>query len=90
MVPHISHDVRQYVLSCGCRRRKRPTGRRVATLPGRPLEPSDELQINILKIDAPSQSGNNYFLLVVDRVSKMCFGFPLENKQAIGVVRKIA
>ncbi|CAN0252998.1 unnamed protein product, partial [Pylaiella littoralis] len=31
---HMARDIRHYVLSCGCRRRKRPTSRRVAMLPG--------------------------------------------------------
>ena len=47
-------DTRHYVLSCACRRRKRPLSRRVAMMPGRPLEPWDELQLDILKIDTPS------------------------------------
>ena len=49
--PTVTRDTRQYVLSCGCRRRKRPNSRRIALLPGRPLEPWDELQMDILKID---------------------------------------
>ena len=58
-------------------------------LPGRPLAPWDELQMDILRIDVPSQSGNQYILLVVDRASKFPFGFPLKTKQAIGVARKL-
>ena len=85
--PTMTRDTRQYVLSCSCRRRKRPQSRRVAMMPGRPLEPWDELQIDILKIDTPSLTGNNYILLVVDRASKFPFGFPLETKQAVGVAR---
>ena len=56
-------------------------------LPGRPLERWDELQIDILKIDAPSFSGNKYTPLIVDRASKFPFGFPLETKQEIRVAR---
>ena len=85
--PTMMKDTRHYVLSCACRRRKRPLSRRVAMMPGRPLEPWDELQMDILKIDTPSQTGNNYILLVVDRASKFPFGFPLETKQAVGVAR---
>ena len=88
--PTVTRDTRQYVLSCGCRRRKRPNSRRIAVLPGRPLEPWDELQIDILIIDTPSLSGNKYVLLVVDRASKFPFGFPLETKQAVGVARVLA
>ncbi|CAB1100402.1 unnamed protein product [Ectocarpus sp. CCAP 1310/34] len=47
----------------------------------------DELQMDIVKIDLPSLTGNNYILLVVDRASKLPFGFPLETKQAVGVAR---
>lgn len=57
--PTMTKDTRHYVLSCACRRRKRPLSRRVAMMPGRPLEPWDELQMDILKIDTPSQTGNN-------------------------------
>ena len=85
--PTVIRDTRQYVLSCGCRRRKRPNSRRIALLPGRPLEPWDELQMDILKIDTPSLFGNKYILLVVDRASKFPFGFPLETKHAVGVAR---
>ena len=87
--PHMARDVRQYVLSCPCRRRKRPVSRRIAMLPGRSFEPWDELQMDILKFDVPSQSGHVYVLLVVDRASKFPFGFPLANKQAINVARKL-
>ncbi|CAB1118123.1 unnamed protein product [Ectocarpus sp. CCAP 1310/34] len=73
----------------GCDRRKRPLSRRVAMVAGRPLEPWDELQMDILKIDTPSQTGNNYILLVVDRASKFPIGFPLETKQAVGVARVV-
>ena len=75
------------MLSCGCRKRKRPNSRRIALLPGRPLEPWDELQMDILMVDTPSLSCNNYVLLVVDRASKFPLGFPLETKQAVGVAR---
>ena len=87
--PRMARDIDQYVRSCSCRRRKRATSRRIAMLPGRALEPWDELQMDILKIDVPSQSGNLYILLVVDRASKFPFGFPLKSKQAIGVARKL-
>ena len=79
--PSATSDTRQYVLSCGCRRRKRQNSRRLAMLPGRPLEPWDELQIDILKLDTPSLSGNKYVLLVVDRASRFPFGFPLATTQ---------
>lgn len=60
-------------------------------LPDRPLEPCDALEEMdiILKIDVPSQSGNNKVLLAVDRASKFSFGFPLKTKQATGIARKV-
>ena len=76
--PSVTRDTRRYVLSCGCRRGKRPSSRRAAMLPERPLEPWDELQIYILKVDTPSLSGVKYVLLEADRASKFPFGFPLE------------
>lgn len=87
--PTITRDTRHYVLSCACRRRKRSHSRRVAMMPARPLEPWDELQMDILKIDTPSDSGNVYILLVVDRASKFPFGFPLPSKEATGVASKL-
>ena len=39
-------------------------------LPGRPLEPWVELQIDISKIDTPSLSSNKYVILVADQASK--------------------
>ena len=56
---------------------------------GRALQPWDELQMDILRIDVPSQSGHMYILLVVDRASKFPFGFPLESKKADGVARRL-
>ena len=79
--PSVTRDTRRYVLSCGCRRGKRPSSRRAAMLPERPLEPWDELQIYILKVDTPSLSGIKYVLLEADRASKFPFGFPLETRR---------
>ena len=59
-------------------------------LPGRPLEPWDELEIDVLKIDTTLISGNKYILLVVDRASKFLFGFPLATKEEIGVARALS
>ena len=83
--PRTAGDVRQYVLSCSCRRLKRPTSRRVAMLPDRALEPWDELQMDILNIRRSLSIRQCVRLVVVDRASKFPFGFPLETKHAIGV-----
>ena len=50
-----------------------------------PLEPWEEMQIAILKIDTPSLSGYKYLLPVEDQASKFPIGFPLEAKQAQGL-----
>lgn len=81
-------DTKQYVLSCGCRRGKKSNSRRVAMMPGRFVEPWDELVIDILAIDTKSDSGNKY-VLVVDKATRFPFGFPLPNKQAVGVACKL-
>lgn len=85
--PTVVKDTRQYVLSCGCRNRKRPTSRKAAMMPGRRAEPWDELEIDLLTLDVKSDSDNKYVLLVVDKASGFPFGFPLPSKQAVGVAR---
>lgn len=56
-------------------------------MPGRAIEPWEELQMDILKIDTRSLSGNKYILLLVDRASKFPFGFLLPSKETVGVAR---
>ena len=72
--PSVTRNTRQYVLSCGCRRRKRQNIRRLVMLPGRPPETWNQLQIDIVKSETPSLSGNKYVILVVDRASRVTFG----------------
>ena len=48
--PILKKDLRDYVLSCGCRRRKRSSSQRVAMLPARFLRPWDVLAESIRAI----------------------------------------
>ena len=88
--PTVVKDTRGHVLSCGCRRRKRAPSRRVPMTSERSVEPWEELVIDLLAVDFPSESGNNYVLLVVDRASRFPFGFPLKSKGAVDVARVLA
>ena len=80
--PPIARDTREYVLSCGCRRRKRSRSQRIAMMPGRLVEPWEVLEMGLLKMGASSLAGNEYLLLVVDRASKFPFAFPLPTKKS--------
>ena len=85
----LKSDVRDYVLSCGCRRLKRSTSQRVAMLPARFLKPWEVLEMDIHDMGARSEAGNRLLLVVVDRASKFLFAYPLPNKRAEGVARKL-
>ena len=81
-------DIRNYVLSCGCRRRKRSTSQRVAMLPARFLQPWEVLEMNIHDMGARLEAGNKHLLIVVDRASKFRFAYPLPNKIAENMTKK--
>ena len=78
----LKSDVRDYVLSCGCRRVKRSTSQRVAILPACFLKPWEVLEKDIHDMGAKSKAGNKYLLVVVDRTSKFLFAYPLPMTQA--------
>ena len=82
-------DVIDYVLSCGCRRREKPASQRVAMLPSRFLRPGEVLEVDIKDMGMKSNAGNKVLLVVVDKVSKFLFAFPLPTKEALGVARKL-
>jgi len=42
----MTRDVREYILSCKCRRRKRAHSQKVAMLPGRAIEPWEVLKVD--------------------------------------------
>ena len=79
-------DAREYLLSCGCRRRKRSRSQQLAMLPARFLEPWEVLEVDLQKFPNTSEAGNEY-LLVVDKASKFPFAYPLPSKDAHEVAR---
>ena len=78
----LKRDIRDYVLSCGCRRLKRSTNQRVAMLPARFLKPGEVLEMDIHDMGARSEAGNRLLLVIVDRASKFLFTYPLPDKSA--------
>lgn len=87
--PTMRRDVREYVKSCGCRRRKRSSSRKVGMLPARFLRPWEVLEMDIQDLHQLSSAGNRYLLVVVDKATKFLFGFPLPSKEAVEVSRKL-
>ena len=53
-------DVRDYVLSCGCRRLKRSNSQRVAMLPARFFKPWEVLEMDIHDMGARFEAGNKH------------------------------
>lgn len=87
--PTLVKDVREYLLSCGCRRKKRANSQRVAMMPAKFLRPWEVLEMDIQDPKQESQGGNRYLLVVVDRARKFLFAYPLPSKDAVGVSRKL-
>ena len=87
--PTMVRDVREYVLSCGCRRRKRSNNQQLALLPARAIEPWEILEVDLLRIGTTSLAGNEYILLAVDKASKFPFAFPIPTKKAEGVAQHL-
>ena len=87
--PTVVRDVREYVLSCGYRRRKRSSSQQLALLPARVIEPWEVLEIDLLRIGTTSLAGNEYILLAADNASKFPFAFPIPTKKAEGVAQHI-
>ena len=86
----LKSDVRDYVLSCGCRRFKKSTSQRVATLPARFPQSWEVLEMDIHDMGATSEGGNKHLLVIVDsRASKFLFTYPLPNKTAENVTNKL-
>ena len=70
--PGMFRDAKAYVLSCGCRRRKRSRSQRIAMLPARYLEPWEVLEVDLKVTPNTSEAGNEYLRLVVDKASRFC------------------
>lgn len=49
-----TRDVREYVFSCGCRRRKRSTSQRIVMLPGHITHPCAMLEIDLIRVGVAS------------------------------------
>ena len=73
--------VKEYVLSCTCRMRKRSNSQRVSMLPGRVIEPWEVMEIDVASVGTESRNGSRYLLLAVDQASKFPFAFPLPSKE---------
>eukprot|EP00752_Nemacystus_decipiens_P004057 g3715.t1 len=87
--PTLKKDVRTYVLSCKCRRRKRAWSKQLFMMPARLLQPWEVLEMDLQDMKVTSAKGNRYLLVVVDRASKFLSAFPLPAKDAIGISRKL-
>ena len=85
----LKNDVRNYVLSCGFRRLKRSTSQRVAMLPARFPKPWEVREMDIHDMGARSEAWNKHLLVIVNRTSKFLFAYPLPNKTAENVAKKL-
>lgn len=65
-------QVTKYVLSCGCRWRKRSGSQRVATTPARLLRPWKVLETNLQDMKQVSRSGNRCLMVAMDRARGSC------------------
>ena len=87
--PTLIRDVRNYVLPCGCRRRKQSASQRVAMLPARFPRPGEVLEVDIQDMGVKSDAGNKVLLVAVDKASQFLFAFPLPTKESLGEARKL-
>ena len=87
--PSLRKEVRQYVLSCGCRQRKRRNSHKVWMVPVRFLHPWEVIAVvDIQDFHQVPAHGNRYLLVVVDRASKVLDGYCLASKGSLEVSRK--
>ena len=82
-------DAREYVLSCGCRRRKRSGSEKLAMLRARFMELWEVREVDLQKFPKTSEADNEYVLLVVDNASKFPFAYPLPSEDAHRVTRPV-
>ncbi|CAM9656982.1 unnamed protein product, partial [Sphacelaria rigidula] len=85
--PGLFVDIRKYVLSCGCRRRKRTNSHTLAMRPARFLRAWEVLEMDISDMKQVSAPGNRYLLIIVDRATKFLFASPLATKIAVPVAK---
>ena len=77
----LAKDVRECVLSRGCRRRKQANHQREVMMPARFLRPWEVLVTDIQDLEQDSQDGNGYMLVLVDGAGKFLFEYPLPSKE---------
>lgn len=82
-------DAKDYVVSCGCKQRKRPNTQKVAMLPSRFLRPGGVPEMGIQDMGELSEAGNRYLLVAVDKGSTVLFTFPIPPKETLGMARKL-
>ena len=58
-------------------------------MPARLLWPCEVLEMDLQDMKQVSSAGNRYMLVVVDRVRRLVFAYPLESKDSVGVARKL-
>lgn len=85
----MARDEREHVLSFGLRGQRRSASQNVAMPFGKPIEPWDVLEMNLMSLAVATLTGEEYFSLDVDKASKLMFTFPLPSKQANGVAHHL-
>ena len=58
-------------------------------LPARFLRPWEVLKMDFQDMHQLSSKGSRYLLVVVDKATKILFGFPLPSKEAVEVSRRL-
>ena len=86
-LPGMCRDAKEYVVSCGCQRRKRARSQLIAMVSPRYLKQWELFKVNLLRIPNTSETGNKYLLLMVDQASRCLFAYPLPSKEAQGIER---
>ena len=75
-----SHETRHSTSRPVGNRQKRSRSQKIATMPGRAVEPWETLEVDILFIETISRAGNKFILLVIDLASRFLFAFLLPSK----------
>lgn len=71
----MTRDVRDSVLSYGCRRRRRSAHQKNAMISGRAIQPWDYLEMDFMSLGVKFLDNNEYVLLIVKKASKSLFSF---------------
>ncbi|CAB1102956.1 unnamed protein product [Ectocarpus sp. CCAP 1310/34] len=76
--PALKKDVRAYVLSCKCRRRKRSWSKQLLMMPPRLLQPWEVLEIDIQDMKVTSDTNNSHIDAMTQALDDESFGRGLE------------